>query len=333
MVCVCVCVCVCSALAFAVVVLFTQKLHGIASQRSQANAVSATTPWGIAAPPLSLPISILSLPSLSLSLSLYHMQILVIFFKCCLLLPCIQFCALRVPACLCLFTFFNFPRSLCCRRWWYHTHAGTHTHTHTGTCHTLHLYTPLCCLHFHYFFYVLFSFFFLLLSFLSNNSHLARSLSLSRCLAKRKLSSIAQAPLSSYSLGSKSQCLCFPPSVCILNYPWANGLCVAPCSYCSCFSYSCCSHFLLLLLLLLNLASWFLRFRWACLVVAFSLSLFLSVLLYFPHMPIGNADVDSFMPQLIRFDKDSSPVCSNSNSSLHSNNNEKSNTCWFAMVQ
>lgn len=71
------------------------------------------------------------------------MQIVVIFFKCLLLRSTHThththfsfffvhiFClALRA----CLFTFFNFPRSLCCRRWWYYTHTHSHTHPHTHT--------------------------------------------------------------------------------------------------------------------------------------------------------------------------------------------------------
>lgn len=70
---------------------------------------------------------------------------------------------------------------------------------------------------------------------------------------------------------------------------WTVCVCV-----CCCAALPC-SHFLLSSFpssshLLSNLASWFL------------FSLFLL------HMPIGNADVDSFMPQLIRFDKESSPV-------------------------
>lgn len=60
----------------------------------------------------------------------------------------------------CLFTFFNFPRSLCCRRWWYPTHSHTHTHTvwHTRTCYTLHLYSRLCVA---YIFIIFFMWYFL----------------------------------------------------------------------------------------------------------------------------------------------------------------------------
>lgn len=149
--------------------------------------------------------------------------------------------------------------------------------------HTTLVFEALCCLHFHYFFYVIFSF---LLFFLRAAQQFSPP-------AKRKLSSIAcpavlpLLPWRQIPLCQRRCCCYFPPSVCILNYPWANGLCVCvllPCSHFLPSSFPSSSH------LLSNLASWF-RF-----------SLFLL------HMPIGNADVDSFMPQLIRFDKESSPV-------------------------
>lgn len=154
--------------------------------------------------------------------------------------------------------------------------------------HTTLVFEALCCLHFHYFFYVIFSF--LLFFFLRAAQQFSPP-------AKRKLSSIAcpavlpLLPWRQIPLCLRRCCCYFAPSVCILNYPWANGLCVCVC----CCAALPCSHFLLSSFpssshLLSNLASWFL------------FSLFLL------HMPIGNADVDSFMPQLIRFDKESSPV-------------------------
>lgn len=143
-----------------------------------------------------------------------------------------------------------------------HIHTLTHTHTvwhtHTHMLHTTLVFEALCCLHFHYFFYVIFSF---LLFFF------ARAAQQFSPPAKRKLSSIAcpvvlpLLPWRQIPLCQRRCCCYFPPSVCILNYPWANGLCVCV-SVCCCAALPC-SHFLLSSFpssshLLSNLASWFL---------------------------------------------------------------------------
>lgn len=226
-----------------------------------------------------------------ISLLLYHMQILVIFFKCCLLLPCIQFLPGALAACL-PFHIFQFSTfALLSSLMIPHTFTHLHTHTPCGThAHATH-YTCI-----RGFVLLTFSLFFLCDIFFPPPFFLRAAQQFSPP-AKRKLSSIAcpavlpLLPWRQIPLCLRRCCCYFPPSVCILNYPWANGLCVSVC----CCAALPCSHFLLSSFpssshLLSNLASWF-RF-----------SLFLL------HMPIGNADVDSFLPQLIRFDKESSPV-------------------------
>lgn len=54
-----------------------------------------------------------------------------------------------------------------------HIHTLTHTHSvaHTHMLHTTLVFEALCCLHFHYFFYVIFSFLLFFLRALPNNSH------------------------------------------------------------------------------------------------------------------------------------------------------------------
>lgn len=119
------------------------------------------------------------LPPLSLSflcplpLSLYHMQILVIFFKCCLLLPCIQFLP-GALACVPAFSHFSIfhVRFVVVADDTTYTHSHTHTRTHTrNMLHTTLVCESLCCLHFHYFFYVIFSLLPFFFSLLANNSH------------------------------------------------------------------------------------------------------------------------------------------------------------------
>lgn len=112
-----------------------------------------------------------------------------------------------------------------------HIHTLTHTHTvwHTRTCYTLHLYSRLCVA---YIFIIFFMWYFL------SSFFFLRAAQQFSPPAKRKLSSIAcpavlpllpwrQIPLCQ----RRCHCCCcyFPPSVCILNYPWANGLCVCVC--------------------------------------------------------------------------------------------------------
>lgn len=97
-----------------------------------------------------------------ISLLLYHMQILVIFFKCCLLLPCIQFLPGALAACLPFhifqFSTFALLSSLMIPHTFTHLHTHTHSVAHTHMLHTTLVFEALCCLHFHYFFYVIFSF-------------------------------------------------------------------------------------------------------------------------------------------------------------------------------
>lgn len=95
-----------------------------------------------------------------ISLLLYHMQILVIFFKCCLLLPCIQFLPGALAACL-PFHIFQFSTfALLSSLMIPHTFTHLHTHTvwHTRTCYTLHLYLRLCVA---YIFIIFFMWYFL----------------------------------------------------------------------------------------------------------------------------------------------------------------------------
>lgn len=133
------------------------KSHRISHgrERTHPNAVSATTPWGRPSP---LPLTLFC----PISLLLYHMQILVIFFKCCLLLPCIQFLPGALAACLPFhifqFSTFALLSSLMIPHTFTHLHTHTVWHTHTHMLHTTLVFEALCCLHFHYFFYVIFSF-------------------------------------------------------------------------------------------------------------------------------------------------------------------------------
>lgn len=99
---------------------------------------------GVAPPPLSLSLSLFC----PISLLLYHMQILVIFFKCCLLLPCIQFLPGALAAPLPAFSHFSIfhVRFVVVADDTTHIHTLTHTQygIHTRTCYTLHLYSRLC---------------------------------------------------------------------------------------------------------------------------------------------------------------------------------------------
>lgn len=104
----------------------------------------------------------------------------------------------------------------------------THTLAHTHMPHTTLVYAALL-LTFSLFFLCVILFFLLVFVQQFSLGSLSFSLAAREPLAKRKLSSITERLLPSpYSPGNKSQRLCLPPSVCILNYPWANGLCVAP---------------------------------------------------------------------------------------------------------
>lgn len=175
------------------------------------------------------------LPPLSLSflcplpLSLYHMQILVIFFKCCLLLPCIQFLP-GALACVPAFSHFSIfhVRFVVVADDTTHIHTRTPAHTR-NMLHTTLVCEALCCLHFHYFFYVIFS----LLPFF----FLCWPTILTACQKE-----VFPTPLATNS-SMPALLLLFPPSVCILNYPWANGLCVCCCAALPCSHFLLCSFY------------------------------------------------------------------------------------------
>lgn len=145
-----------------------------------------------------------------------------------------------------------------------HIHTLTHTHTQCGThAHATH-YTCIrgfVLLTFSLFFLcdIFFPPFFFFRAAQQFSPPAKRKLSSIACLAVLPLLPWRQIPL---CLRRCHCCCCyFPPSVCILNYPWANGLCVRVC-VCCCAALPC-SHFLLSSFpssshLLSNLASWFL---------------------------------------------------------------------------
>lgn len=203
------------------------KSHRISHgrERTQPNAVSATTPWGRPSPPLPLPLSLLL--HLSLALSYANTRNIFQMLFAFALHTIFAWRARCVPA----FSHFSIfhVRFVVVADDTTHIHTLTHTHTvwhtHTHMLHTTLVFEALCCLHFHYFFYVIFSF---LLFFLRAAQQFSPP-------AKRKLSSIAcpavlpLLPWRQIPLCLRRCCCYFPPSVCILNYPWANGLCVCVC--------------------------------------------------------------------------------------------------------
>lgn len=302
-VCVCVrsvCVCVCvrienSAALWHLLLYYLHtnymKSHRISHgrERTQPNAVSATTPWGRPSP-LFLSLSLFC----PISLLLYHMQILVIFFKCCLLLPCIQFLPGALAACLPFhifqFSTFALLSSLMIPHTFTHSHTHSVAHTHAHATH----YTCI-----RGFVLLTFSLFFLCDIFFPLFFFARCPTILTACQKEVVLYSMPHCTPPTPLATNPSMPAPLPllllllPSKCLHSKlpmgQWTVCVCV-----CCCAALPC-SHFLLSSFpssshLLSNLASWF-RF-----------SLFLL------HMPIGNADVDSFMPQLIRFDKESSPV-------------------------
>lgn len=208
-VCVCVrsvCVCVCvrienSAALWHLLLYYLHtnymKSHRISHgrERTQPNAVSATTPWGRPSP-LFLSLSLFC----PISLLLYHMQILVIFFKCCLLLPCIQFLPGALAACL---PFHIFQFSTFALLSIPHTFTHLHTHTHS-VAHTHAHATHYTCIR--GFVLLTFSLFFLCDIFFP--PFFLRAGQQFSPPAKRKLSSIARPAVLPYSPGDKSLYAC-----------------------------------------------------------------------------------------------------------------------------